>query len=111
MNLLPLGTVIKIEKFKALIIGYSSVEKENESISGYLVASYPLGFTNINKVVFLPYDFEFEVLAEGYKTKTSDKVLNMLSKCLDITKDVSYEDLDKFNNEYKKILARIKEAE
>ena len=56
MSLLPLGSVIKIKNYKFCVIGYSSVDREQLVETGYLAVSYPLGFTSINKTVFIPKD-------------------------------------------------------
>ena len=101
MKLLPLGTVMKVNNHKVCIIGYSSVEKESTK-AGYLVVSYPVGFTHIDKVFFIPQDLECTVLAEGYKTGASEKVLDTISKSLEAVKDVPTEELLKFRDIYKK---------
>lgn len=110
MELLPLGTVIQVNNNKAFIIGYSSVEREQVITHGYFVASYPLGFTSVDKMVFIPHDFKFKVLAEGYKTRASEHVLKTLSKSLEMVKTVSYDDLAKFNQLYKESVSSIKEG-
>lgn len=101
MQLLPLGTVIQINNKKAFIIGYSSVEKDQVKLTGYFVVSYPLGFTNIDKVMFIPHDLNFSILAEGYKTKASEILLNTVSKSIEMAEKVSYDDLTKFNQFFK----------
>ena len=111
MKLLPLGTIIKVNNHKTCIIGYASVEKELASIGGYFVVSYPLGFTNIDKVFFVPHNLEFDVLAEGYKTRPSEQVLDTLSKGLEMVEEVPVEDLLKFNQAYREIAMSQKEAD
>lgn len=97
MDLLPLGTVIQIDNNKAFIIGYSSVARgETESI-GYFVASYPLGFTSIEKVAFIPHNYKYSVVAEGYKTESSEKLLQVLSKSFDLLQHNSVEDVAELN--------------
>lgn len=66
MKLLPLGTIIKVNEIKVCIIGYTSVQKEEASVVGYFVVPYPLGFVNIDKVLFIPAGMDFEIIAEGY---------------------------------------------
>lgn len=110
MKLLPLGSVIKINEIKTCVIGYSFVEKDNTTIGGYFVVSYPLGFINIDKVFFVPQNSVFETLSEGYKTISSEKILNVFAKSFALVKKVSYKDLVKFNNEYKKLISIQKEG-
>lgn len=111
MNLLPLGTVIQIRDRKALIIGYSSVTKENTSVTGYFIVSYPLGFTNIDKVVFIPHDTSFNVLAEGYSSPASERLLHTLSRTLEAAASISDEDLKKLNAALKNSISAKKEGE
>lgn len=111
MNLLPLGSVIKVNNHKVCIIGYGSADKEGKSVCGYFVALYPLGFTGIDKVLFVPHDTNFEVIAEGYKTVLSEKILDTLAKGFEIVEKVPDEELLKMDATLKKMSARKKEAD
>lgn len=97
MDLLPLGTVIQILNNKAFIIGYSSVKKGERETIGYLVVSYPLGFTSIEKVVFIPHNSEYSIVSEGYKTEPSEKLLQVLSKSFEQLQHNSVEDIAELN--------------
>lgn len=97
MGLLPLGTVIQIGTDKAFIIGYSSAVRGGTELIGYFVTSYPLGFTSIEKVAFVPHDYEYSVVAEGYKTEFSEKLLDVLSKSFDLLQHNSVEDIEELN--------------
>lgn len=109
MKLLPLGSVITVKNRKISIIGYGSVDKDETSTSGYFVVPYPIGFTNIEKVFFIPHNTEFEVVAEGYKTDPSDKVLDMLAKGFEMVKKIPYDDLLKINEAFRKVSLKQKE--
>lgn len=111
MKLWSLGTVLKVNRHKVCIIGYTSTGSELASVAGYLVVSYPLGFINIDKVFFVPAHAEYEILAEGYKTNVSERILETLQKGFEIIKSTPDEKLVKFNEEYKKIISQSKEAE
>lgn len=110
MKLLPLGTVIEINNCKACVIGYTSIEKESKTVCGYFVVSYPVGFTNIDKVVFIPCSSEFTVLVEGYKTLPSERVLDIIVNGIEVVKDISQEKLIRFNQMYRKINLSKEEA-
>lgn len=97
MKLLPLGTVIEINNCKACVIGYTSVEKELTTICGYFVVPYPVGFVNIDKVVFVPRDSKINVLAQGYKTIPSERAIDAIANSLDAVSGVSQEKLMHFN--------------
>ena len=96
MSLLPLGSVIKIKNYKFCVIGYSSVDREQLVETGYLAVSYPLGFTSINKTVFIPKDANFDILSEGYKTEKSASVLDVIWKSIQIVDSVPNDKLLKF---------------
>lgn len=101
MTLLPLGTILKINKSKMFIIGYTSVEKNDSSVLGYFVVSYPLGFTNIDKTFFVPYDLDFEILSKGYSTKASDNLLKVMMTTFENVKTIDYEKFSKLSDFYK----------
>lgn len=97
MDLLPLGTVIQIENNKVFIIGYSSAVRGGTESIGYFVVSYPLGFTSIEKVTFIPHNYKYCVVAEGYKTKSSEKLFDVLSKSFDLLQHNSVKDIAELN--------------
>lgn len=103
MKLLPLGSVITVKSRKISIIGYGSVDKDETSTSGYFVVPYPIGFTNIDKVFFIPHDTKFEVVSEGYKTEPSEQVLDMLAKGFEMAEKIPYYDLLKINEVFRKV--------
>ena len=105
MELLPLGSIIKVNNYKLCIIGYASSDNESSSEYGYFVVSYPFGFTNIEKTIFIPHSMEFELIAEGYKTDESETVLKMLYNGLEALRDIPQEKTAVFNDAYKKINA------
>lgn len=109
MKLLSLGTVIKINDCKACIIGYSTTERDSKTISGYILVPYPIGFTNIDKAVFIPFDTKFDVLAEGYSTEISNRMLNLIFNGIDAVKDVPIEKLIQFNQKYKEFILSKRE--
>lgn len=110
MKLLPLGSIIKVNNRKLCIIGYGSADKEEQSVCGYFVVMYPVGFTNIEKVLFVPHYTEFEVAAEGYKTVPSEKILDTLAKSFEMVEKVPDEELLKIDAALKKIASKKKEA-
>ena len=108
MKLLPLGSVIKVNNHKVCIIGYGSTDKEAKSVCGYFVALYPVGFTSIDKVLFVPHYTEFEVVAEGYKTTPSEKILDTLAKSFEMVEKVPDEQLLKIDAALKKMASKKK---
>lgn len=110
MKLLPLGSVITVKDRKVSIIGYASVDKDETSTAGYFVVPYPIGFTNIDKVFFIPHTTQFQVVSEGYKTEPSEQVLDVLAKAFDMAKKVPYDDLLRINEAFRKASLNQKEA-
>lgn len=109
MKLLPLGSVIKVKDRKVSIIGYGSDEKDETMTVGYFVVPYPIGFTSIEKVFFIPHNTEIELVAEGYKTEPSEQALNLLVKSFEAAKKIPYDDLAKINEALKKLSLKQKE--
>ena len=110
MKLLPLGTIIRVNEHNVCIIGYGSGKNEKVTGDGYLVVSYPLGFTNIDKTFFIPHNYDFEIIAEGYKTEASSIALNIFGLGLEKLQNASEEDLEKLNDAFTKMRAAKKEA-
>lgn len=98
MNLLPLGTVLKVRGHEVLIMGYTSAERGDVTAAGYVVVPYPLGFTNVDKSFFIPHDEGFEVVAEGYATPASTAALAAIAKSFELAANASYEDLVKIRD-------------
>ena len=110
MDLLPLGSVIKINNHKAFIIGYSSDDRGEVSRYGYFIVSYPIGFTSVDKVVFIPHDSVFTVLSEGYKTKGSEQLLKVLSESLIKVQSASVDDVLQLNQHLKDLSFKEREG-
>lgn len=110
MKLLPLGTVIRVNEHNVCIIGYGSAKNEKATGDGYLVVSYPLGFTNINKTFFIPHNYDFEILAEGYKTEASSVALDIFGIGLEKLQNASTEEIEEINKAFEKMRAAKKEA-
>ena len=101
MKFLPLGTIIRVNAHKLCIVGYAAAEKETGSVYGYTVVSYPLGFTNIDKVFFIPQTPEPEILAGGYMTQGQERFLDLLAKRMEATRLLSGEELAQLNRTLK----------
>ena len=110
MKLLPLGTVIIVNNHKVCIIGYSTIEKESITSNGYLVVSYPVGFTKIEKTFFIPCDAEFEIIAEGYKTIPSEKILETLGKGFKLAEKFSLAEMEALYDVLEKRILSRKEV-
>ena len=111
MKLLPLGTIIKVNEHKLCILGYTTAEKENASVAGYFVASYPLGYINVDKMFFIPrYQEDLEVIAEGYRTADSGKALNAAANAFEKICNTPREQLLKSNQILREMIASDKEG-
>ena len=110
MKLLPLGSVIKVHDQKAFIIGYNSAEKEGATALGYFIAVYPIGFTSLEKTWFIPHDYEFEVISEGYTNEAFEKVVTNMTKTFETLMNVPTEDLLKVRDALKQAAEKKKEG-
>ena len=97
MEMLPLGSIINANGHDVCVIGYGSDEKDSVSVLGYLVVPYPLGFIEMDKVFFIPLNGKFELVAEGYHTEATTKLLETVSKSFEAIKGASDEELEQFN--------------
>lgn len=111
MKLLPIGTVIRLNNHKVCIIGYGSANKKEKSVCGYFVVLYPVGFTNIEKVLFVPHYAKFEIIAAGYNTAPSEKILDTLANSLKILEKVPNQEILKIHTAFEKISVRKKETD
>lgn len=110
MKLLPIGSIIKVNGHKVCIIGYGSENKEENSVCGYFVTLYPIGFTSIDKVLFVPHYEKFEVVTEGYKTTSLEKILATLAKSFEMVEKVPDEELLKISLALKRMASKKEEA-
>lgn len=67
---LPLGTVIRINDAKAIIVGYDFDESDNKLSREYVVLPYPKGYSNPNDLKIVSGD-DFEVIQRGYENEYS----------------------------------------
>lgn len=109
MEFLPLGTIIKVNDYKLCVIGYTSAKKDSADVAGHLAVSYPLGFTNIDKVFFIPCHQKVEILAEGFSSNGSKKLLDTMAKAFTTLKDVPEEEIEKSREILKNALSSQKE--
>lgn len=86
-----------------LVVGYTSAKSQKETVYGYYTVPYPIGYIDINKTFFIPMTAEFSIIAMGYKTKDSVKLLDLLGKYYEMSKYASME-------QYPYILVKIVDA-
>ena len=106
MTVLSIGSIIKVNNYKLCIVGYTTAENSIEEKSGYLVVSYPVGFTKLEKVFFIPFESEFDVIAEGYKTKDTEKFMEVMADGLKLVEKIPYETLEKLQKVVKDALSK-----
>lgn len=83
MKLLSIGSVIKYEDTKLMIVGHSTKKETNKY--SYVVVPYPIGFAGKDKILTIEVDKEVQVLYEGYKNEQGDKYISQLGKMADLT--------------------------
>lgn len=110
MHLLPLGSIIEVDHYRQCVIGYATVDREQDTVTGYLTVSYPLGFTSVEKTVFIPQNMSFNLISKGYSTAVSHKLLETLSKGIKILETASYDEIVKLNQVLKKLNTGEKEG-
>ena len=84
MNPLPIGTVLELNQHRLLTIGYTSVPGKNKSVPGYWAVPYPIGFLQMEKLLFVPADAALTVIAPGYSNEVSLILRNTFMNQLDL---------------------------
>lgn len=78
MKILPLGSVIGIQKKKFIISGYRPIENSGNVAAGYMILPYPLGYINQNSIFICPVSSVEEVFFEGYQNERSERFLTYI---------------------------------
>lgn len=82
-KILPIGSIIKKENAKLMIIGHNADKKTNEY--SYVVVPYPIGYVGKEKTFTVKVSDEVEVLHTGYNTDRGEKYITNLGKLADLT--------------------------
>lgn len=95
---LPVGTLIDIHGIKSMIIGYDNHELNNKIQDGYLIVKFPIGFTGIDSIAFIPADEKFDIINIGFNTKKFDEYLSAQKELMDVLMavdaDIAYQAID-----------------
>lgn len=79
INLLPLGSIIEVEKKqKLMIIGYWPIFEEKRY--KYAAVLYPAGLMIEDNFVLIDYDCKYEVCEMGYSDDNTQTLLRWFSK-------------------------------
>lgn len=75
MQLLPIGSIIKIDDIDLMIVGYRYYQS-SEFVFFYLVSVYPIGFNGDEKSLSLiPLNKHYEVISKGYTDSSVERYL------------------------------------
>lgn len=107
----PVGTILRVNDHKVCVIGYASDKKDETETAGYLTVLYPLGFTGVDKVFFLPADRQYTVVACGYETKASEQILETVRKGFETVKHIPRKDLVRLTEALKETLSSNERGE
>jgi len=99
MELLSIGTILEINGKKLCIMGYTGTEQGR---FGYCAVPYPIGYINLDKSAFISLDQPVTVLAPGYETEDSRKLLTVLSNFFQLAQKVPPEQMPQVMARYKK---------
>lgn len=79
-NIVPVGSIIEVNTTKYIVIGYGDINKNGEALFGYYGAVAPVGFTNLEKLAFIPYANVTGIIFEGYTTEQSEAAAKFIKK-------------------------------
>lgn len=98
MELLSIGTILEVNNRKLCIVGYTG---SDEGHFGYCTVPYPLGYLNLEKTFFIPLNLPVNVLAAGYETEDSRKMLTVMSNFMQLAQKVPAEQMPQVMARYK----------
>ncbi len=78
--IVPIGSVIEIQKRKFVVAGYSPFLKKGEVLPAYTAVPYPLGYLSMGETLVFPIDEVDAILEEGYEGKQEGKEQETLEK-------------------------------
>ncbi|MBQ4528365.1 MAG: DUF4176 domain-containing protein [Clostridia bacterium] len=92
---LPVGSVIRVDDTKLIILGNTTAPEDGKLTDFYLVAKYPLGYMGSKSVSAIKVDDDYKVEFEGYSFAEADKYLAAKRKFNNSLKTISVEDARK----------------
>ena len=98
MELLSIGTIMEVNGRKLCVIGYTGTE---EGRFGYCTVPYPVGYLNLEKTFFIPLDLPVNVLAAGYETEDSQRMLTVMNNFFQLAQKVPAEQMPQVMAKYK----------
>ncbi len=92
MKLLPIGSILQIQKEKMIILGYRMEQEEFKHY--YIGVAYPLGIVDKNKLGLLPVEASYDVVFEGYKDSSYDAFIVNREQLYELTSQYTPEQWD-----------------
>ena len=106
IKLLPIGTVVEVNQTPLLVIGYTVGDIKTGAVIGYRAFPYPTGLIAMEKILFIPWNADFCVLAEGWQDDFSQEMLASFTKHLERVHNAPDQKAI-FLEQYKKILELV----
>lgn len=88
----PIGTIVDINQEKAVIVGYTSVEKENHLRNAYVVLPYPQGYSSGQSLRIAEKE-DITLIAKGYESEQSKYLTDYIDKTGEIAEKLSVEEM------------------
>lgn len=85
MRILPIGSVIKVDNVKVMVVGHFSKEEGDKNQYYYTALPYPIGYVDKDRILTVKVEAEMEVLHEGYQTQGCEKYTEQLSKVSELS--------------------------
>lgn len=105
-KLCSIGSVVKYQNNKLLIVGIKYSENDNQYYKKYLAITFPLGYLGPNSVRVLT-DTEFEVVNYGYESKELQSFNKYYIEMMDCL--ISKNDAKTVDEIIKKVATQIEE--
>lgn len=90
----PIGSVIKVENTKVMIIGIHLYAREDKMVLDYSVVPYPLGCMSENSVGLLSTRTKLELVSKGYENEITKRILQRYQNIDDMIDEISLEEFE-----------------
>lgn len=103
-ELLPIGSIIKVDKILFMIIGYKT-ERCPESFENYYgIVKFPLGFISKESLGLISIKREFEVIYKGYVSEEGEKYIKNKEYIINAIDEMGF---DNWNRKEKEIISYL----
>lgn len=103
-NLMSIGTVIQLKDNMFCIVGYGDITVNGETLCGYKLVPYPIGYLDPERMFFISLNEECSVVKEGYKNENFFKAAETLKNIFSLSAKANGKQLEAIIRQYKNVV-------